>query len=205
MATPDSLPSPPPPPPPHLGIGFKSQPKGGHPLAAPSHPFFTVRFPLVLPVCTCFLSLRRSLPGFNILSAWQSECVNWRPFVTLLCDRQSLPSLSLTLFPSMLPAPPPFLFFFGFPAWKSRSLHPLPALSSPVCLAKQLEPSDLFSRGSSLNPFAAILLLSEKKNGKKVEHFDFKIKCPAHISASCRIRHCPPQKKSKTEHKCRPP
>lgn len=62
------------------------------------------------------------------------------------------------------PPRPPFFFLISRPG--SPVLFTLSRLSFLVCLAKQLEPSDLFSCGSSLNPFAASLLLSEKKRNK---------------------------------------
>ena len=71
----------------------------------PSHPFLTVRFPLVLPVCTCFL------PSLSVLSRFPSlppedltffplasHCVLTGAFVTRVCDRtQSTLSFSLSL------------------------------------------------------------------------------------------------------------
>lgn len=93
----------------------------------PSHPFLTVRFPLVLPVCTCFPSLSpsplafpRSLGGFNILSARQSLRIN-RGFChtpPLVCDRTQS-TLSFSLFLS--------LFFGAHSISHSLLFHPLPS------------------------------------------------------------------------------
>lgn len=137
-------------------------------------------FSLFVPV----FPLSLSLWGFNILSAWQSVCIN-RGFChtpPLVCDRIQPPSFFLSFSHSLhlwlfFPQPgSPFaslyctLFYPSSPRFSCCSpssgsppsiSHAIPlSLHLCVCLAKQLELCNLFSV-AALWTFTASLLLSK--------------------------------------------